>query len=100
MIHRMAKYKVKKEKLEDVKNAIIEFVDAVKKNEPGTQVYEAFQEDDEVSFVHLMSFEDANARNIHRNSSYLKKFVDLLYPNCDEQPVFTDLHLIRSNRRS
>ena len=76
-----------------------EVVDAVKKNEPGTLVYEAFQEVDGDSFVHIMTFKDDKAEQVHGSSDYVKKFVRLLYPYCDEEPVFTKLQLVRSNKR-
>ena len=99
MKHVMAKYKAKRDKIGEVREAVAEFVDAVKKNEPGTLVYEAFQEVDGDSFVHIMTFKDDKAEQVHGSSDYVKKFVQLLYPYCDEEPVFTKLQLVRSNKR-
>ena len=46
-------YKVKKKKLAKAKDALSEYVDAVKKNESGTIEYKVFQDaDDSSSFVH------------------------------------------------
>ncbi len=98
MLSIMAKYKIKKEKLKETEKVIKEFVAAVKKNEPGTLVYESFQLDDKSSFVHFMSFKDEKSKNIHETSSYVNKFVKILYPNCEEEPQFFDLKLIASNK--
>jgi quinol monooxygenase YgiN len=99
MKHMMVRYKVKKEKLEEAKEAIVEFVDSVKANEPGTIVYQVLQDgtDTDVLF-HFMVFDDEYAQTIHRKSSYVKKFVDLIYPLCAEEPVFTSLNMIREAR--
>ena len=99
MKHMMVRYKVKKEKLDEAKEAIIEFVDAVKANEPGTIAYQVFQDnaDPEVMF-HFMLFDDEYAQTLHRKSSYVKRFVDLIYPLCAEEPVFTSLNIVREAR--
>lgn len=96
----MARYKVKKEKVEEVKRAIKEFVDGIRRNEPDTLFYDAFQEEDDVSFVHFMCFKDGKAQEFHRSTPHVKKFVDVLYPDCEEKPTFTELRLVRSNKMS
>ena len=99
MKHMMVRYKVKKDKLDEAKEAIVEFVDAVKGNEPGTFTYQVFQDnaDPDVLF-HFMIFEDEYAQTLHRKSSYVKRFVDLIYPLCAEEPAFTSLNLVREAR--
>ena len=98
MKHMMVRYRVKKEKLDEAKEAIVEFVAAVKVNEPGTLLYQVFEDSKDTEVVlHFMSFEDEYAQTIHRKSSYVKKFVDLIYPLCAEEPVFTSLNLIRES---
>lgn len=99
MRHLMVRYRVKKNKVEVVKKAIREFVDAIRKKEAGTLVYEAFQEPDGASFVHFMTFRDARAEASHRKAEHTLKFVGVLYPNCEQDPVFTELRLVRSTQR-
>ena|SRR3989344_7931785 len=99
MINIIAQYKVRNDKLEVVKSAINEFVNSIKKNEPDTLVYESFQMPDKISFIHFMSFRDKDAEEKHRNTAHVKKFVELLYPNCDKEPEFTKLDLISSTRK-
>ena len=96
MISISVKYKVKKDNLEEVKKAIEEFVTEVK-NEPGVLSYNAFQEED-ISFVHFITFKDDMAKKSHENSVHVRKFVDFLYPVCEEEPVFNNLNLVKSNK--
>ncbi len=99
MRHMMVRFKVHKDKVDTTKKVIVEFVDAVKENEPATILYQSYQEhQDECSFVHFMIFESEEAQTIHRKSSYVKKFVQLLYPLCDGEPVFTNLGLVSRNQ--
>lgn len=99
MITKIAVFKVKKDKLSVCKKAIKEFVEKVRENEPETLVYESYQKYDKVSFLHLMSFKDKKAEVFHRNTDWVKKFVDTLYPNCEEEPEFFELNLVASNKQ-
>lgn len=99
MIHKIARYKVREAELKTVEQAITEFVDAIAENEPHT-LYEAYQSDDSVSFVHFMSFPDQEAEKTHQTAPYTTKFVQVLYPRCEEAPAFTDLKLVRSTKAS
>lgn len=97
MIRKVVRYQVKEAELRPVEQAITEFVDAIAQNEPYT-VYEAYQSDDGVSFVHFMSFPNQEAEEKHQTATYTMKFVEVLYPRCEAAPVFTDLKLVRSSR--
>lgn len=95
----MVRYKVKADKVDEVKEAVAEFVEAVQADEPDTLAYQSFQDaNDPTVFIHYMIFDDEYAQTLHRKSSYVKKFVDVLYPLCAEDPVFTNLTLLRENR--
>lgn len=99
MIHLMFTYKVKEEKLDEVKQAIVDFVNAVEDNELQTSHYVSYsRQDDPLSFVHFMTFENDESRHIHEKAEYTKKFVDVLYPACENEPVFTDLTMIKCNK--
>jgi quinol monooxygenase YgiN len=85
-------YKIKKKKLTRAKDALSEFVDAVKKNEPGTIEYKVFQDaDDNSIFVHLMSFVDKNAKKEHEKTEHLKKLKKILIPMSKGKAVYTTL---------
>jgi quinol monooxygenase YgiN len=91
----MARYRVRSDGVDDVKVAIDEFVEAVAEHEPGT-LYEAFVTDDGQSFVHFMSFADPPAELAHQMAEYTERFTQLLYPLCEEKPVFATLTLVES----
>ncbi len=91
MINKIVRYRVNKDKLKDVIKAVKEFVNEVRKNEPGTIRYDAYQLKDKMSFIHFMSFKDSKDENIHRKTRHVKKFVSILYPNCEEEPEFIDI---------
>lgn len=88
----MVQYKVKKKKLAKVKDALSEYVNAVKNNEPGTIEYKVLQDDDDnSSFVHLMSFVDKNAEKMHKKTEHLKKLKKTLVPISKGKTVYTTL---------
>ena len=93
MIRKIAEYTVREGELETVEGAIREFVQAVARYEPET-VYHAYQRQGQRQFIHLMCFADATAETRHSNASYTQRFVNVLYPRCEAQPVFTDLTMI------
>ena len=98
-IHMLTLYRVKKEKLKEVKKAVAVFVDGVRKNEPGTLFYEAYQGRGDIAFFHIMTFEDETAEEHHRRTPHMEAFVQKLYASCEEEPGFVNLDLIGSNVR-
>ena len=88
MISKIARYKVKPERVEEAKKYVSEFVERVKNNEMGTLVYEAYLLSDGVSFEHMMTFTDEEAEQIHTSSEYAKQFTAGLYPLCESEPGF------------
>lgn len=85
-------YKVKKKKLAKAKDALSEYIDAVKTNEPGTVEYKVFQDgDDNTSFVHIMSFTDKTAKKTHEKTEHLKKLKKVLVPISKGKAVYTTL---------
>jgi quinol monooxygenase YgiN len=53
-IHSIARYRVKPSGVDKVKRAIAEFVPYVRANEPGTKLYQAWQQkDDPTRFMHF-----------------------------------------------
>jgi quinol monooxygenase YgiN len=99
MEHLIVEFKVKKDKIEEAKSTIRDFVSKISQQEPGTVLYNCFQEKgDERSFIHTMSFESEKAEEHHRHTEYVKEFVENLYPVCETEPVFSELNLICSNK--
>jgi len=90
-IRQLAHYQVRPEALPRVLAAIREFVAYVRKNEPGTLRYDVWQEkNDPTRFVHSFIFRDAEADRIHSESTEVKKFASVLYPECLAPVEFID----------
>ncbi len=98
-IHMMALYRVKMDKVDEVRLAVSEFIEAVRENEPGALFYESYQGKGDLSFFHLMTFEDGVAEELHRQTPHMAAFVQKLYPNCEDEPAFVELELVGSNVR-
>ena len=90
---RIAEFSVPEEHREDAREAIARFVVAVREHEPGTLTYRAFERPGG-RFLHLMTFEDEAAEDRHRRTEHVREFVDVLYPLCSREPVFTHVEEI------
>lgn len=93
-------YRVKPSAMNKVKQAIKEFVDYVKANEPGTQMYLAWQQtDDPTHFLHLFIFEDEAAQVRHGQSDAVKRFEEVYSPELvGEEVEFTDYVMVAGKR--
>ena len=98
MIQRIVTYRVEPDAVDDVRAAIDDFIAGIRRHEPGTVAYHAYQyEDDPTAFVHTMTFADAHAREVHVATDHVKQFVARLYPRCVEQPEFRDFRTVSSS---
>lgn len=98
-IHQLARYQVRPEALERCLAAIREFVAYVRESEPGTLRYDVWQEQsDPTRFVHAFIFRDEAADRAHSESSEVKKFASILYPECLAPVEFVDYDFVASNR--
>jgi quinol monooxygenase YgiN len=95
-IYQTGAYQVKPSAVAKVKRAIEEFVQYVQANEPGTQMYLAWQEKgDPTRVVHLFIFADAAAHARHGQSEAVKRFESVYSPELvGDGVVFTDYELI------
>lgn len=100
-IFQTAHYEVKAEAVDDVCAAIVEFVDYVTRNEPGTKLYAAWQQQhDPTKFVHLFEFADETAHRVHGESDAVRRFESVYQPVLTAGPVvFTDYVTIATNQR-
>ncbi len=99
MIHKLASFTVKPDKVRDATRTIAAFVDAIKRDEPGVASYESCQIAGTTAFRHTMTFRDAKAEQRHRTAAHTTAFVEALYPLCEEEPDFVDATLVRSTIR-
>jgi quinol monooxygenase YgiN len=99
-IYQTAEYRVHAAALDKVKRAIDEFVDYVRANEPGTRLYQAWQQqDDPTRLVHLFIFEDEAAQTRHSESAEVRRFEAIYRPELVDGKgvVFTDFNLVATN---
>lgn len=96
MIHKLASYRVRLSEVSRVKEAISELITHVRKSEWGTLTYEVYQLQDEISFLHVMTFEDAQSEKDHQQSAHTRKFAEVLKPLCEEPPRLSNMNLAGS----
>ena len=99
-IYQTAHYQVKASAVDKVTAAIADFVEYVAKNEPGSIMYTAWQQqDDPTKFVHLFEFEDEAAHQKHGTSDAVRRFEAVYRPELvSGSVVFTDYRQIATNR--
>jgi quinol monooxygenase YgiN len=99
-VYQTGSYEVRPGAVEKVKKAIDEFVRWVKANEPGTQMYLAWQEkENPAKFVHLFIFADDDAQARHGQSDAVKKFESVYSPELvGPEVIFTDYEMIAGKR--
>ena len=98
MSYTVAEYTVKPSKLKAVQKALSEFVAQVRKHEPRT-LYLVFSDDTKCTFVHVMSFESAEAERKHSQSRYVGQFARIVSPHCVGKPVFSEMSLSTASRK-
>ena len=93
-------YQVRSSTVNKIKQAIKEFVEYVRTNEPGTKMYLAWQEKtDPTRFLHLFIFEDEIAQRRHGESEPVKRFEAAYSPELvGGDVVFTDYEMVAGKR--
>jgi quinol monooxygenase YgiN len=99
-IYTIAQYRVRSAGVDKVKQAIEDFVQYVRANEPNTRMYSAWQEeDDPTRFVHFFIFENEAAHEAHSQSAAVKRFEAAYRPELDGGGVvFTDYRIVATNQ--
>ena len=99
IIHMTATFEVKQEALDICKQAIQEFVDAVRANEPDTLLYASLQANENPTrFLHYFIFRDEKARELHSSSEAVKRFTNILYPSLVAPVEFTEYTMFASTK--
>ena len=99
-IHIIAQYRVRSSGIEKVRSAVEEFTAYVKANEPGTQMYIAWQQnDDPTRFVHFFIFANEEAQAAHGRSQAVERFKAAYRPELVEgEVVFTTYQPVATNQ--
>ncbi|HXA43306.1 MAG TPA: antibiotic biosynthesis monooxygenase family protein [Candidatus Solibacter sp.] len=98
-IYQTAEWQVRPEAVEKCAQAVRDFVDYVRANEPGTEMYLAWQrQDDPTRFLHFFIFADEAAQTTHSESAAVAKFEETYRPELvGGDVVFTDFNLVARN---
>ncbi len=97
-IRELARYEIRPESLDECLTAIHEFVAYVRANESGALRYEVWQEAEHPTrFVHIFIWKDDEANRMHGESAAVKKFADILYPNCLAPVEFIEYNQVDAN---
>lgn len=100
-VYMTARFEVQKEALEVCKQAIQEFVDYVRANEPDTILYTSLQEkDNSTRFLHYFIFRDENALQLHSSSEAVNRFTNILYPNLVAPVEFTEYAVFANTKQN
>ena len=101
-VYTIAEYQIRPSGVEKVKGAIEEFVDYVRANEPGSQVYAAWQHKEDPSrFMHFFIFQNEEAHRAHSRSHAVKRFEAAYRPELSAgDVVFTDYRQVATNQPS
>jgi quinol monooxygenase YgiN len=93
-------YRVKPEAVGRVRKAIGDFLPFIRENEPGTEMYLAWQEkEDPTRFLHLFIFKDEGARTRHGESKAVRDFEAVYSPDLvGGGVVFTDYEMVAGKR--
>jgi quinol monooxygenase YgiN len=99
-IYQLARYQVRPSGVEKVKQAIQEFVAYIQSNEPGTELYLAWQQqNDPTRFVHVFIFRDEAAHEAHGQSEEVKRFEAVYTPELVGKGVdFVDYNWVAGRR--
>lgn len=98
-IHQTAYFVVRDDALEICENAIREFIEYVRENEPDTLLYTSLQEKENHNHhLHYFIFRDESARDLHANSDAVNHFTALLYPNLVAPVEFTEYNVFASTK--
>ena len=98
-IHQTAYFVVRDDALRICENAIREFVEYVRGNEPDTLLYTSLQEKENHNhFLHYFIFRNENARDLHANSDAVNRFTSTLYPNLIAPVEFTEYNEFASTK--
>ncbi len=98
MIHTMFQYTVRKDKIAEARIAIDDYVTAVYANEPGVLNFDVYSTKDDLTYIHLVTCRDEEAREIFDNAPHRVKYLEAFFQYCETIAQGMELKLIKSKR--
>jgi quinol monooxygenase YgiN len=98
MIHTMFQYTIRKDKVAEAKKALDDYVTAVYVNEPGVLNFDVYSTKDDLTYIHMVTCKDEEAREIFDNAPYRVKYLEAFFEYCETISQGKELNLIQSKR--
>jgi len=92
----MVRYKLTAGRAAENERYIAAVFDALRQSQPAGLRYAVFRLDDGLSFVHIVSHDEADGRNVLTELPSFKAFAAGIKERCDEQPARAELTEIGS----
>jgi hypothetical protein len=96
MIHRLATYKVRAEKIVSAREALEKFVRATQEQGPKGLEIAIFSEKDGLTHHHYALFPDEDTYEKHGNSTYFADFWEVLYECCETFSQSVELKMLHA----
>jgi quinol monooxygenase YgiN len=96
IMKRMIRYKVKADRVAENESLIAKVYEELHRLQPPGLRYATLRLDDGVSFVHIVSYEQADSNNALTTLPAFKAFAAEIRDRCEDQPVTNELKEIGS----
>jgi quinol monooxygenase YgiN len=96
MIHRITKYKIREGQSAEVRQAVLDFIRAVKDSDLEGVKVDVFAEKDGLTFTHVACFRDEETADAHSNSGHLADLWETVYERAESFSQSIEVDLIAS----
>jgi quinol monooxygenase YgiN len=94
----MFQYTIRSDKIAEAQKTTDEYVTAVYANEPGVINFDVYATKDDLTYIHLVTYQDEEAKDVFENASYRVKYVEAFFEYCETISQGMELKLIESKR--
>jgi quinol monooxygenase YgiN len=94
----MFQYTVRKDKIAEAKKAIDDYVTAVYANESGVINFDVYSTKDDLTYIHLVTCKDEEAREIYDKAPYRVSYLEAFFEYCETISQGMELKLIETKR--
>lgn len=98
MIHTMFQYTIRKDKIAEAKKAIDDYLNAVYENEPGVLDFDVYCTRDDLTYIHVVTCQDQEAREKFENAPYRVTYLETFFEYCETISQGKELNLLKSKR--
>ena len=91
-------YTIRKDKIAEAKKAIDDYVTAVYANEPGVINFDVYSTKDDLTYIHMVTCQDEEARDKFDNAPYRVTYLESFFEYCETIAQGKELNLLKSKR--